>query len=380
MKNHAGQHKLYFLADAFGRMGLPVTTLVPDFEENRAFFSDKPWVEALYYPNRHALGDAWRKSRVLGEDRWSAVWIVGVGLRSCVYRGRRHRHIPIIKDFDEFPSLIGSFGRIRRMYLRLIEWSMIRQADGFTCASAFLEETVRAQRPEIAGRLCRLAVAISENEHVIDAGLVARIRAADAGRSTLLYVGSMNRFYEDQINEVIGLAGEICSRGSSARVRILGGGPDLGYFKTRADRAGVGAMLEFAGHVRREDIASFMEASEVLIFPFPVSPFNLSRCPTKAFHYAAANRPVVTNLTGEVASLFGSNALYYPEHDIKAFADCCVTALSHRGHYNNGIPFETLTWRSRASQLSRWLAIRGWLPEAFSSDNLIPAESNRTRS
>jgi len=380
MKNHAGQHKLYFLADAFGKRGLPVTTLVPDLEENRAFFSDKPWVEALYYPNRHALGDAWRKSRVLGEDRWSAVWIVGVGLRSCVYRGRRRRHIPIVKDFDEFPSLIASFGRFRRMYLGLIERSMIRQADGFTCASAFLEDAVRAQRPEIAGRLCRLAVAISENEHVVDSRLVAKIRAADAGRSTLLYVGSMNRFYEDQINEVIGLAGELRARGSSARVRILGGGPDLGYFKSRAERSGLGSTLEFAGHVRREDLASLMEASEVLVFPFPVSPFNLSRCPTKAYHYAAANRPVVTNRTGEVASLFGGNALYYPEHDIKAFADCCATALSLHGQYDNRMAFEALTWKARASQFSRWLSIRGWLPEAFSADNLIPAESSRARS
>ena len=379
MRNHAGQHKLYFVADALGKRGLPVTTLVPDFEENRAFFANRPWIEALYYPHRYALGDVIRRSRVLGEDRWSAAWVVGVGLRSCLLRGSRHRHIPIIKDFDEFPSMIGSFSPARRMYLRMVERLMIGQADGFTCASALLEDTVRALRPGINGRLCRLPVAISENEHVADPELVSRIREANAGRPTLLYVGSMSRFYEDQINEVISLAAELRSRGSNARVRILGGGPDLGYFRAKAERPGVGDTLEFAGHVRREDLASHMEASEVLVFPFPSSPFNLSRCPTKAFHYAAANRPVVTNLTGEVAALFGGSAWYYPERNVRAFAECCMEALATGCRYDNGILFETLTWKARATHFARWLSSQGWLPDAFSERAEILETPNHVR-
>ena len=265
-----------------GKRGLPVTTLVPDFEENRAFFANRPWIEALYYPHRYALGDVIRRSRVLGEDRWSAAWVVGVGLRSCLLRGSRRRHIPIIKDFDEFPSMIGSFSPARRMYLRMVERLMIGQADGFTCASALLEDTVRALRPGINGRLCRLPVAISENEHVADPELVSRIREANAGRPTLLYVGSMSRFYEDQINEVISLAAELRSRGSNARVRILGGGPDLGYFRAKAERPGVGDTLEFAGHDRREDLASHMEASECPRVPFPLEPVQPFTLPDKS--------------------------------------------------------------------------------------------------
>jgi glycosyltransferase involved in cell wall biosynthesis len=329
-------------------------------------------VESIFLPRSGAISEMWRKSRVLASGRWSSVWVVGVGLRSCLIRGRRGRPVPIIKDFDEFPSLIGTFGAVRREYLRLVERWMIGRSDGFTCASPFIEAAVRGRRPGIGGRLCRLPVAISEDEHVVNRDLAARIRAADAGRPTLAYVGSMNRFYGDQIDEVIALARELRRRGSAARVRILGGGPDLGHFKAQASLQDLGDTLEFAGHVRREDLASHMEASEVLLFPFPKSPFNLSRCPTKAYHYAAANRPVVTNLTGEVAALFGSAAWYYPEHDVRAFADCCIMALAARGGYDNGIPFETLTWKSRAARFSRWLSMQGWLPEPFSTENLIP--------
>jgi glycosyltransferase involved in cell wall biosynthesis len=127
--------------------------------------------------------------------------------------------------------------------------------------------------------------------------------------------------------------------------------------------ARVGDTLEFAGYVRRNgDLAAHMAAAQVLIFPFPASPFNLSRCPTKAFHYAAANRPVVTNMTGEVAALFGDKAMYYPEGDAEALADRCQEALAQADGFNNGIPFGSLTWQARADEFERWLDAHGWLP------------------
>jgi len=363
MRDHAGQHKLYFLADLIGREGTPVTVLVPDLEENRAFFADKPHVQTCFYRSGNALADAWRKTRVVQEATWSAIWLVGVGLRSYLLRGPRVRNVPLIKDFDEFPSMIESFGPFRRAYLKWIENRMVSQAQGITCASAFLEVSIRKRRPDIGNKLLRLPVAISADEHRIDPDLVQRLRQSAAGRPILLYVGSVSRFYEDQLDEIIQLAEVLRRRGSQAQVHIAGTGPDLEYFKAKAAAAKVGDSLEFVGYVRRQgDLAAHMEAAHVLIFPFPATPFNLSRCPTKAFHYAAANRPVVTNMTGEVASLFGTSALYYPEHNIEALADCCHEALA-RGHgFDNGIPFGTLTWEGRARQFTDWLAVQGWLP------------------
>jgi glycosyltransferase involved in cell wall biosynthesis len=362
MKDHAGQYKLYFLADAFGRQGIPVTVLVPDLEENRAFFRDKPHVQTHFYPPSHTLADLWIKSRFVNQGTWSAIWGVGVGLRSFLVRGGSSKKTPIVKDFDEFPSMIGSFGWLRRSYLRWIERRLVAQAQGFTCASAFLEDAVRRQRPEIGERLLRLPVAISAAEHVVKPELVSRLRKESAGRPVLLYVGSVNRFYEDQLDEVIELARVLHRRGSPARLRLVGGGPDLDYFKAKAAAARVGETLEFVGHAPREDLASHMEAADVLVFPFAADAFNLSRCPTKAYNYAAANRPVVTNRTGEVARLFGEAALYYPECDVEALADLCDRALASRAGFNNGIPFATLTWEARAEQFRTWLAARNWLP------------------
>jgi len=363
MRHHAGQNKLYSIADLFGRQGVPVSVLVPDLAENRAFFADKPHVEPRFYAPGSALGDAWRKARIVREGDWSCAWVVGVGLRSFVVRGGSSRNMPIIKDFDEFPSMIGSISPFRRAYLRWIERRLLAQADGFTCASAFLERSVRQIRPDLGTKVLRLPVAISAAEHCSDPVLVESLRRASAGRPILLYVGSVSRFYEDQLDEVIKVAAVLRRRGSSARVRVAGSGPDLEYFRSKAEAARVGDTLEFTGHVRRErDLASHMEAAQVLLFPFPATPFNLSRCPTKVFHYAAANRPVVTNPTGEVAALLGDSAFYYPEREVEAFADRCQAAVELGGGFDNGIALSSLTWEVRASQLLGWLDAHGWLP------------------
>ena len=363
MPDHAGQDKLYFLAHELGLSGIPVTVLVPDLEANRNFFADKPHVETRFYRPGSAAMDAIRKSRVVDEALWTAIWVVGVGLRSFIVRGRRSCRIPLIKDFDEFPSMIESIGSFRRQYLRFIERRMIGQAEAFTCASAYLEYAVRQQRPALGNRLLRLRVAISSAEFEIDVNLVRRLRESANGRPVFLYVGSVNRMYEQQIVELIKLAIVLRTRGSPAKVIIAGTGPDVEYFKRKVASARVGDSLEFAGYVRRNgDLAAHMAAAQVLIFPFPGTAFNISRCPTKAFHYAAANRPVVTNMTGEVATLFGDAALYYPEGDAQALADRCQEALARTEGFSNGIPFSTLTWKARAQEFEQWLDVQGWLP------------------
>ncbi|WP_414663048.1 glycosyltransferase family 4 protein [Horticoccus sp. 23ND18S-11] len=362
MRDHAGQHKLYFIADALGRRGVPVSVLVPDRDENRAFLADKPHVDSHFYMPGNVASDLRSKARMLARNEWSAVWVVGVGLRSLTLRGWWAPGVPIVKDFDEFPSMIESFGPMRRAYLRWIERRMIRQAEGFTCASAFLEATVRRHRPRLRQRVLRLPVAISADEHQVRPELVARLQTAAGGRSVLVYVGSLNRFYEDQIDEILRLASVLRRRGSHAIIRILGGGPDADYFKTKSVQADVASVVEWAGHVDRADLASHMDAAHVLIFPFPATPFNVSRCPTKAFHYAAANRPVVTNRTGEVAALFGEAALYYPEHDVEALADRCEEALRRSARTGPGRALHELTWDARAETLRAWLDVQGWLP------------------
>jgi hypothetical protein len=103
MRDHAGQHKLYFIADALGRSGVPVSVLVPDREENRAFLEDRPHIDSHFYRPGSVLSDVRQRAETLRGGDWAAVWVVGVGLRSLVLRRQRTRRVPLVKDFDEFP-------------------------------------------------------------------------------------------------------------------------------------------------------------------------------------------------------------------------------------------------------------------------------------
>ncbi len=360
VETDASQHKLYFLATALARRGLKVSVLVPSHPENVAFFPQHGQdIETIFFPPCSPWQEMWTKFILCGRGEWSCVYIVGVGVRSLISRRRLRGRPKIIQDFDELPSLIDTFSPLRRKYLQAIENFLWSRADGFVCASRFLVNEAHRRRPELDRAILALPVAIAPEECQAEPALATALRHQDQDRPLYLYVGSMNRFY--QIDELIELAKILRAEQSTAFISVLGGGPDLDYLRASAVTAKVTNWIGFAGHIAREQLASYLAAADVLLFPFHNTPFNVSRCPTKAFHYAAANRPVVTNRLGEVEALLGETAFYYREADIKDMADACRRAMVSREKFSNGIALESLTWDRRAATFLDWLYDLGWL-------------------
>jgi glycosyltransferase involved in cell wall biosynthesis len=372
VEHDASQHKLYFMAAVLARAGLPISVFLPDFPENVAFFAKAgAGVETHFFPRGNPVAEMLRKAVFVRRGNWSCIYVVGVGLRSFLLPGVKKRGTLLIQDFDELPSLIPTFSKLRYAYLRLIEWAMIAQADAFTCASQFLIDRVGSQRKKLRDRIFHLPVAISADEHRVDASLSAAIRKRMNGRSVFLYVGSMNRFY--QIDELLNLARLLRERKSNAFIRVLGGGPDLEAFKEEVVSSSLQDWIGFEGHARREELASHMDAADVLLFPFHNTAFNVSRCPTKAYHYAAANRPVVTNRLGEVAKLLGASGFYYQEGNLGEMADGCERALQAAPTFDNGLSFESLTWDHRALQFAEVLAKLGVAPTVTKKETVAHA-------
>jgi glycosyltransferase involved in cell wall biosynthesis len=229
---------------------------------------------------------------------------------------------------------------------------MLSHASGFTCASAFLVDWVRGRRPGLDAEVLYSPVAIAAEEHVVRLELSRSVRERFPGRHILVYVGTISRIY--QVEEILDLAGELRSRRRDVVVLICGEGPDRKIYEAQATKRGLGDVVHFEGRIRRQDVASYLDASSVLLFPFHENRHNLARCPTKGFHYAAANRPLVTNRVGEVAKLFGGSACYYPERDVRAMADASERAIALSSAFDNGIPFRELTWAKRADSYEDW--------------------------
>jgi len=350
---NATQQKLYFLAAELARRGRRVAACVPDFPENRAFFEKRgQGVEAIYTPRSGPLAEVRRKHGLIGARKWAAVHVIGVGVRTLLRHRRRVGTAPLLHDFDENLTSIGGLRPWHRLYLRWVEAQMMSRAAGFSCASEYLVDWVRGQRPELGPEILYSPVAISADEHVVRPELSRSVRERFAGRHVLVYVGTISRIY--QIGEILDLAAALKGRRDDFTVLICGDGVDRAAYQDESVRRGLGGVVHFEGRISRTDVASYLDAASVLLFPFHDTRHNRARCPTKGFHYAAANRPLVTNRVGEVARVFGDTAFYYAEKDVRAMADACGLALRASPGFNSGIPFYRLTWEERADRYESW--------------------------
>ena len=355
---NATQHKLYFLAAELARRGRSVCACIPDYPENRAFFAKHgSLVDAIYTPRSKAFTELIRKHRFVASRKWSAIHIIGVGIRTLLAYQRRVGSAPLYHDFDENLSAIDKIGSGHRLYLKWVERQMLNRAAGFTCASEHLVSWVKARRPELDTEILYSPVAISSEEHVVDLELSNRIKARFQGKNLLVYVGTISKIY--QINELIDLAVELKQRRSDFSILICGEGPDRSAYEKEAAERGVTEFVAFEGKIPRTSIASYLDASTALLFPFHDTVHNRARCPTKAFHYAAANRPVVTNSVGEVGRLFGNSAFYYPERNVTGMVDACEAAIVGSVGFDNRIPFRSVTWSDRAERYESWLVKQG---------------------
>ena len=358
----ASQQKVYFLSAALADQGWQVATILHDLPANRKLAESLRLVDVRWVPWCGAFADFQQKQAIIRSHPWAAVQAVGIGVRTLQRRLHPRSQTRLLYDFDERLSSFHKLGRLRGVYHRWVEAWMCRQADGFTCASEYLMNWLRRTRPDLKDEILYLPVAISPAEHQEDPRIIAELRARFAGRQVITYLGMLSPIYRDQMEEVLELATAWRNESGRRAIWILGGGDDLEYWRNRVQAAGLAQLVSFEGFVARERIASCLAASAILVFPFAPTEQNLSRCPTKAYHYAASGRPLVTNRVGEVGRLFGDSAYYYSPGDaagLRAAAESALAAAAGDGGGSVRVNFRQLTWEARAETYGRWLKQMG---------------------
>jgi glycosyltransferase involved in cell wall biosynthesis len=109
------------------------------------------------------------------------------------------------------------------------------------------------------------------------------------------------------------------------------------------------------GRVSLADLQAYLRVSEVFLLPFPGSPQNLYRCPTKLFQYIAYNRPIVTNRVGEVAEALGDAGFYYEPGSVESMADACENAIANSANYDRSALIPPIYWSERVHQYRNWI-------------------------
>ena len=118
--------------------------------------------------------------------------------------------------------------------------------------------------------------------------------------------------------------------------------------------------MEFTGFVSDEDLPGYLLASDVLVCPLEDNLANRSRCPSKAFWYLGARRPIVATKMGEVYRAIEDEGLYYNYGDNIDFADQVEKALRGEAPIPSAERAEAHAWPAVADQYEELLAeLRG---------------------
>lgn len=146
-----------------------------------------------------------------------------------------------------------------------------------------------------------------------------RQRFAPRGERIVLYTGSFPDWHGVDI--LVSVAKQWT--GPDAVFVLVGDGQDKRRVERKAEAAGVGHRVRFAGRVAYDEIGAYIEAADVCIAPYAPSKHPLfrvhgmNRDPIKVLEYMALGKPAVTIDTPRMRELFHADddIILYPAED-----------------------------------------------------------------
>lgn len=228
----------------------------------------------------------------------------------------------------DMPDWMPAWQRLRSKLTVVFARTALARADAVALASQELLDYYR-RRGSYHARLYYLPFAVDMQvvEKYRDRAPAVRARYGDL--KLLTYLGTLIPQYSPE--EALRLARVLAFRGvTDFRLLYVGRGPLQPHLAKLARRWGIAERVEFVGFVPEEDLPGYLVASDVLLCPLADNLANRYRCPSKAFWYLGARRPIVATQMGEVFRAIGEDGLYYDYGNAEDFADKVELALA--GH------------------------------------------------
>jgi glycosyltransferase involved in cell wall biosynthesis len=144
-------------------------------------------------------------------------------------------------------------------------------------------------------------------------------------------------------------ARRLSAKGRRPRICLVGGGGEVDGWKAHAAEHGLDNIV-FAGWREGEDLMAHLRGAHVNLFPIQNTLVNRTRCPSKLFAYAQAQRPVITNRVGEVPHVLG-DAAQYVEPDATALGEAIDAALRRPRPDDVRFDLGHLRYETRAEEL-----------------------------
>jgi glycosyltransferase involved in cell wall biosynthesis len=350
---NASQVRLYHLARGMADAGHQVTVVVPDDPINLEFPVACGSAVAFHaFRARLAISEVFTKFREVSAGNFDVVHVVGIGVRSLQPAGRPFKRPFYVQDYDEAMTLHEGHSPALRAYYSIVEALSRQRAHGVAVASRSLEQLVRKHRPDLGRKLLYLPIGYDPSFEGAGKHLDSQLRAMVGERPVITWVGSFwPAFGIDQIIEVAAI---LARRGRNLAFMLVGDGPSLEAMRTLVAARKLSNVL-LPGRVSHADLQAYLRISDVFLLPFPETPQNLYRCPTKLFQYIANNRPIVTNRVGEVAEALGDAGFYCEPRSVESMADACEKAIASLANYDRSAAIPPIYWSERARQYQNWL-------------------------
>jgi colanic acid/amylovoran/stewartan biosynthesis glycosyltransferase WcaL/AmsK/CpsK len=153
---------------------------------------------------------------------------------------------------------------------------------------------------------------------------------APDGSTTVLFAG---RFVEKKgLCDAIAAFAHACTRVPSARMTIVGDGPDAPEARALTERLGLASRVEFVGPKPHADLIRRLEAAAVLIHPSRTAADGDSEggAPTILLEAQAIGTPIVTTRHADIPNVApeGVGVFLCEERDVPALGEALVAAIT----------------------------------------------------
>ena len=337
---HAGTVRLRELGRALAARGVDVSYVVDDVPHNREHLGVDPWAQVEYVAHPHSLRQLAERRASLRQIRPDYVHVLDPAVKLCLALiGSKST---VVADWDEWPAK-RELPALRNAREKFLDRWLRRRAWLTIVCSRYLQERFL-------------------EEYGIESVYVpyaAYLRPEPDGESPFAEhtAVAMGNFYPAFDHDVLFEAALLLStQGLTPRIVFLGDGPDLERWRAFVRDRGL-VNVSMPGYVSGSELWRHLRHAHVILFPIRRTVLNLARCPSKAFAYAQARRPVITNRVGEVERALGDRGIYVDCSDV-GFASAIAKAFESKWLPDIDYGVEPHTWAARADAILDALAER----------------------
>ena len=238
-----------------------------------------------------------------------------------------------------------------------LEDELYRSADAVVVVSEWLRDFIVKRGASV------------ENVHVIENGVAERLFASpESRRDTRAQLGFVNgervvgcvgtyQYWHDT-NGLIDAFADVAGKDHSARLLLVGDGPERPEAERLIDRLGIRERVIVLGAVPHERVPGLIAAMDVAVAPFKWRRDHLYGSPMKLFEYMAAGTPSISTAIEQTLDIIEHERTgwLYPPGDQTALSGLLETVLVNPGmaravgDAGRERIMNTYTWRTLAAR------------------------------